>query len=448
MAVEWLRNRIAEYESLPAIHWRDKSVTYGELVEKIDWWKDYLSSINVVQGQSVAIVGDHSPAAISLLLALLDGSNIAVPVGHPTSSALQTSVDLAEVSTVITLDADDAPHVTSHESAHDNELLASLRASGEPGIVIFSSGSTGTPKGAVHNAVRFLKKFEFRTAPMTTIAVPPIDHVAGLDTLFYSLSSGGALVCPADRSPTTVAKAIELHNVELLPASPTFLNMLIMSGVAAEFDLSSVRIVAYGSEVMPDRTLGELSSLLPNARLIQKYGTTEFGSPRTRSNAVGSPMVKIESEGVETKIVDGILWLRSESAMMGYLNAPSPFDDDGWLNTEDMVEVEGEFIRILGRRSELINVGGQKVHPAEIENVLTQMDNVLDAVVYGEQNPLMGNVVATKVTLSQSESLRDFKQRLRSFCQGKLDQYKIPVKVEVTLESNVSPRYKKMRRFH
>ena len=84
--------------------------------------------------------------------------------------------------------------------------------------------------------------------------------------------------------------------------------------------------------------------------------------------------------------------------MLGYLNAPSPFDADGWFNTQDLVETDGDYIRILGRKSELINVGGEKVHPTEIENVLLQLDNVKDVTVRGRPNPITGEVVAAKIT--------------------------------------------------
>ena len=101
-----------------------------------------------------------------------------------------------------------------------------------------------------------------------------------------------------------------------------------------------------------------------------------------------------ERPGFEHKIVDGMLWLRSSRAMLGYLNAPSPFDADGWFNTQDLVERDGEYIRILGRKSELINVGGEKVHPTEVENVLLQIDNVKDVTVRGVPNAVTGELAS------------------------------------------------------
>jgi acyl-CoA synthetase (AMP-forming)/AMP-acid ligase II len=132
--------------------------------------------------------------------------------------------------------------------------------------------------------------------------------------------------------------------------------------------------------------------------------------------------------------------------MLGYLNAPSPFDAEGWMNTGDMVEVEGEYIRILGRKSEIINVGGQKVYPAEVESTLLQMDNVRDAVVFGEQNPIMGNIVTARVNLFELETPGAFRKRMRAFCRDRLASFKIPVRVVISEQDQFSARYKRMRR--
>src|SRR6185369_16038370 len=97
------------------------------------------------------------------------------------------------------------------------------------------------------------------------------------------------------------------------------------------------------------------------------------------------------------------LWIRSSWAMLGYLNAPSPFDDEGWFNTGDLVETDGEYVRILGRKSDIINVGGQKVYPAEVESVVLEMDNIVDAIVTGRPSPVTGHVVVAKVLLRVPE---------------------------------------------
>ena len=88
----------------------------------------------------------------------------------------------------------------------------------------------------------------------------------------------------------------------------------------------------------------------------------------------------------KTRIIDGNLQIKAESAMLGYLNAPSPFTEDGWFITGDEVLQKGDYIKILGRRSEIINVGGEKVYPAEVESVIQELDFVSDVEIYAEKN--------------------------------------------------------------
>src|SRR6185503_3831066 len=121
-------------------------------------------------------------------------------------------------------------------------------------------------------------------------------------------------------------------------------------------DLSSLRVVTYGTEPMPAATLEQATKALPNVRFQQTYGMTELGILRSQSRESNSLWVRVGGEGFECKVVDGRLWVRAKSAMLGYLNAPSPFDADGFLDTGDEVLVEGEWLRILGRGGEIINV--------------------------------------------------------------------------------------------
>jgi acyl-CoA synthetase (AMP-forming)/AMP-acid ligase II len=131
--------------------------------------------------------------------------------------------------------------------------------------------------------------------------------------------------------------------------------------------------------------------------------------------------------------------------MLGYLNVPSPFGEEGWFNTGDMVEREDDYVRILGRKSEMINVGGEKVHPTEIENVIQMMEGVEDVTVKSEPNPIVGQMVVAQVKISTNETGAEFKKRLRAFCKDKLANYKIPQKVTIISSPTHGDRYKKMR---
>jgi len=235
------------------------------------------------------------------------------------------------------------------------------------------------------------------------------------------------------------------HKIELLPASPTFLNLLLISEAYKEYDLSSLKLITYGTEPMPASTLERLRSTFPDIKLQQTYGLIELGVLRSKSKSDDSLWVKIGGDGYETRVKNNLLEIKAESAMLGYLNATSPFTDDGWFMTGDQVEVEGEFLKILGRRSEIINVGGEKVYPQEVESIIQKLNNVAEVTVFGEKNSIMGNIVCAKVKLIGEEDERQFAARLKKYCRQNMQSYKVPVRVIVSNEEQHGDRFKKIR---
>jgi acyl-CoA synthetase (AMP-forming)/AMP-acid ligase II len=290
-----------------------------------------------------------------------------------------------------------------------------------------------------------MEKFRVPRNRLRTITFLLYDHIGGINTMFYTLSNGGCLVTVPDRSPETVLRAVDEYRVQLLPTSPTFINLILISEAYKQYRLASLETVTYGTEPMPSTTLTRFHQLFPKIRLVQTYGLSEVGILRSKSRSSDSLWVKVGGDGFETRVVDGILHIKAQSAMLGYLNAPSPFTEDGWLDTGDQVEVDGEYMRFLGRRSEIINVGGEKVYPAEVESVIQEMENVAEVTVFGEKNPITGNIVCAKVTLAKSEDQRSFTKRLQNHCRQRLQDYKVPIRVTIAGERHYSDRFKKVR---
>jgi long-chain acyl-CoA synthetase len=243
-----------------------------------------------------------------------------------------------------------------------------------------------------------------------------------------------------------VLRAVEQHKVELLPTSPTFINLVLLSDAYRRYDLSSLKIVTYGTEPMPESTLRRFHEVLPHIQLQQTYGLSEVGILRSKSRSSDSLWVKLGGEGFQTRVVNDILHVKAESAMLGYLNAPSPFTEDGWFNTGDKVEVDGEYFRILGRQSDIINVGGQKVYPAQVESVVQEMPEVAEVSVYGERNPIMGQIPCAVIRLKQPRDVREFHRELRQFCRERLQEFQIPVRVTFVESAMYGERFKKNRR--
>ena len=144
-----------------------------------------------------------------------------------------------------------------------------------------------------------------------TIAFLLLDHIGGINTLFYTFSNLGTIVSVHQRSPGDVCAAIERHRVELLPSTPTFLNLLLISEAHRRYDLTSLQQITYGTEIMPETTLRRIHELLPDVNLLQTYGMSEMGILRSKSRDSNSLWVKIGGEGFETKVVNGILHVRA-----------------------------------------------------------------------------------------------------------------------------------------
>jgi acyl-coenzyme A synthetase/AMP-(fatty) acid ligase len=430
----------------PAIAWQDRLFTYDDLTGMVATWQSELPRLGIDPGAVVAIKSDYSPNACALLLSLIDRQSIIVPLAPSEELHHEDFLATAQVERVLHLDDEDRWQLHERTVSDAHPLVGGLRKRGHPGLVLFSSGSTGKHKAALHDFFHLLEKFKVPRQRLTTLNFLLFDHIGGINTLFYTLSNGGVVVFTASRNPDDVSRLIQQHRVQLLPTSPTFLNLLIMTEAYNHHDLSSLELVTYGTEMMPHSTLQRLQAAIPNVRLQQTYGMTELGILRSKSEASDSLWVKLGGEGTETKVANGTLWIRTQSAMLGYLNAPSPFDEDGWMDTHDLVEVQGEYVRFLGRQSEIINVGGHKVSPAEVESTLLQMDNVRDASVFGEPNPITGHIVVAEINLIAPEPRLELQRRVRAFCGDRLARYKVPAKIIINDQPLHTARFKKSRR--
>lgn len=445
MRPAWLFERLGEAREATALVWRGREYGYEWLLRRAGESARELEDRGVPAGSILALDGDYTPEVCAFLLAAIDRAAVIVPLTSAAPTSRERLLEIAEVETVVRFPPEGGREYESRGGSPANPLLVQLRQSGESGLVLFTSGSTGEPKAALHSFPRLLEKYRTRRPALRTLAFLLLDHIGGINTLFHILSNGGAIVALEERNPDSICAAIERHAVELLPTTPTFLNLLLLSEAYRRHDLSSLKQITYGTEPMPEATLRRLHALLPGVRLSQTYGLSELGILRASSRSSDSLWVKLGGEGVETKIVDGILRVRSASAMLGYLNAPSPFDAEGWFDTQDEVRVEGEFFQILGRRSEIINVGGQKVYPAEVESVLMDLPNVRDVVVSGEPNPITGQMVAACFNLDEPETLDSLRRRVREHCRPVLPPFKIPSRVEIVTEDQYSLRFKKSR---
>jgi acyl-coenzyme A synthetase/AMP-(fatty) acid ligase len=447
--VDWLIDRMRSFAGKPALAEGGTIYTYAQLASRIEEHSASLTARGVQPGRVVALVAEYSFDAIALFFALARNRAIVVPVTTGVGGDLEDRFAEAFVDDVIRIEDGISIHPGPPRAGGTHALVQRLRDAGHAGLVLFSSGSVGKPKAMLHDFDNLADHYRARPARDSVMMVfLMFDHIGGMNTLLNCLAMGALMVIPDSRAPERVCSLIEQHKVQILPASPTFLNLVIISEAFRHHDLSSLRLVTYGTEPMPESLLLRLSEAFPGAKYLQTFGTSETGIARTSSLSSSSTLMKIDDPDQEYKIVEGELWLRSKTQILGYLNAPMDgFTDDGWFKTGDLVETAADgFLRIVGRRTEVINVGGQKVMPGEVESALLTAPGVEDCMVYGEANALTGQTVAADVVLGTPQPPLETKKALRIFLRGKLDAYKIPTRINVVDRTNFNQRFKKIRR--
>lgn len=447
----WIFQRIECFGDDIAMVDSNIEYSYRQLLQRVSQWLKRLEQDKVTSGISVALTSDYTFNTCALMLALIENNNIVVPLTTKSSSDKTRLLTIGEVEGYYIFDGNDEAQYTAIDTPRAHQLLQDLRDNNEPGLIVFSSGSTGESKASLHSFNRVLNKFKTQRKAYRSLVFLLLDHLGGINTLFYILCNGGVVVPAGGRSVKEVCQRIEKYRIELLPTTPTFLKMLLINQAASHYDLSSLKLITYGAEPMHEATLVQLHQVFNTVRLQQTYGLSEVGALQTKSLESGSLWVKVGGSEYQTKVINGTLHIRAQNAMLGYLNAPSPFDKDGWMDTQDSVEQKGEYLRILGRVTEIINVGGEKVYPIEVEDIIQQLDNVRDVVVYGKKNPLMGQIVFADIYLFEPEPVAEVESRVREFCQDKLADFKIPVIANVYQEKEqhcISNRFKKLRINH
>ena len=288
----------------------------------------------------------------------------------------------------------------------------------------------------------FLKRYSKPRPAYKTLNFLLFDHIGGLNTLFHTLFNKGQVIIPYARTVPEIINDIEKYQVELLPTTPTFLRMLIMDSELNFNRLKSLKIISYGAEIMDENTLIRLNNLLPKVILKQTYGMSEISILRVQPESNKSLWIKIDSDELQTKIKKNILYIKSKVKMFGYLNHKSPFDKDGWYNTNDLVEKKGKFIKIVGRSKNIISIGGLKILPSEIERVALECSIVKNAKAKGVNNPITGQHIEIICEPQKKIKPDIFRQKLRNHFNLNLDSAIRPLKI-IIKEIEISHRFKK-----
>jgi len=429
-----------------AIIYNGKKYSYNELYIKIKEIENFIKD-KIKSGEVVAILADYSFVSIAVFFALYENKNIIAPITSTSQKEIDGKVKESFSTKIINLENENLV-ITNIKSEASHKIINDLQTSKCAGLILFSSGSTGAPKAMIHNLDTLVDSYgDKKQKQINMLVFLMFDHIGGINTMLNILSMNATMIIPQNRNADDICKLIEEYKIAVLPSSPTFLNLILINRSYEKYDLSSLRMITYGTETMPEGLLGRLKAVFSKVKFLQTFGTSETGIATTSSKSSSSTFMKIDDENLEYKIVDNELWLRSKTQILGYLNrSMESFTNDGWFKTGDLVELDNEgFIKIIGRNKEIINVGGQKVLPSEVESVLLGMDEIEDCLVYGEQNAITGQSVSCDVVLKSGVEADGLKILVRKFCKDKLDNFKIPTRVNVVQKTKLTERFKKSR---
>tara|TARA_B100000780_G_scaffold277876_1_gene249687 strand:+ start:1419 stop:2750 length:1332 start_codon:yes stop_codon:yes gene_type:complete len=414
------------------------SWTYAELLVAV---QECSAELEGLKPGSCLVESDYTLKGVAWLIAGLSNGWKMVPVVSKNKEIINTRIKISA-----------ATHRVSEKSdwqlrsiAEQSDVYELDNEDSRSGVILFSSGSTGEPKA-------MCKEFDIDLTEADVTKKKPInmgllllfDHIGGLNTLISGIKKAAHLIAPIERNPRTMAELIEKHSVRVLPCSPTFLNMMCLDGIFEDFDFKSLRLVTYGTERMPDGLLSRLCGYLPRTKFLQTFGTSETGIVKTKSLSSSSTFLTIDDPSVEWKVVDNELWLNTKTQISGYMNVDEQAISDGWFKTGDLIEMrDATYFKIIGRKKEVINVGGEKVLPAEIEDLLMTLEQVIDCTAFSVPNGITGQSVGVRVVPVGGADLKALKKEIRLISRVHLESFKVPVKIRFESVLRHTDRFKK-----
>ena len=300
--------------------------------------------------------------------------------------------------------------------------------------LLSTSGTTGTPKLVSYNIDSLMeasKKDLMKGLNFSWGLCYDLNRFAGLQVYLQAIASGSPLtISESSEDLNLIVNLFTDKEINCLSATPSFWRKVLMTKDSNALPLKRITL---GGEIADQTVLDSLKKHFINATVIHIYASTEAGVGFTVKDCKeGFPYEYLDNSklvSIDLKIVDSILWIRSDRGADSLLNGKLDLDDAGFINTGDIVEIINGRVLFIGRDSGTINVGGNKVIPEEIESVLNSHPDVIQSRVFGKKNPVLGMLVnaeiISKKTLTKDE-MKEFKRELIAFCKITLTPFKVP----------------------
>lgn len=401
-----------------------RCVTYGNLIADLNSTSQLCRIIKTL---------DYYEIYKSIVVSMLAGDQITLVDGEFTDNEVEA---MAGGETAAELNA--ASPVSYKPLTSLDDLQERIAATSDSWrMSLFTSGTTGRPKKVSHSQstiCRNVKRGERHASDVWGMAYNPT-HMAGIQVFFQALLNGNSMIRLFGVAKEDIFALIDKYAISHLSATPTFYRMLLPT----EARCGSVVRLTSGGEKFDDRTLRQLTACFPNAKFTNVYASTEAGSILASKDDVF--IVKDTTEG-KVKIENCELLLHRS-----LLGQSSSFVLDGeWYHTGDIVHIETESpltFKIASRKSELINVGGYKVNPTEVEDMIRQCPGVKDVRIYAKNNRILGNIICCEVVNFDEADVKE--SDIRQFLQSRIQEYKIPRMIKFVSHINVTKTGKASR---
>jgi len=366
----------------------------------------------------------------ALALIELDGVAARIVIAPPDIKPehVPAIVERAGIDTVVSDDLALAVEGVNFAQLHLPRPGAAVAASRKSEWILFTSGTTGVPKMVAHGLEAL------------TGAIPPaaahdivwgtfydIRRYGGLQILLRALLGHASLILSdTDESAGDFLARLGRHGVTHLTGTPSHWRRALMSPANAAIHPRYVRL---SGEIADQAILDSLKARFSGVPVGHAYASSEAGVGFEVTDGLeGFPASYVGRPGpVELKVVDGLLHVRSLRTASRYVGSADALIDDGWVNSGDMVELRGERYFFAGRVGGIINVGGLKINPEEVEAVINRHPGVRASRVSGRKNPFTGAVVVAEVVLTDpANDNASFKEAIMETCRQTLPAHKVP----------------------
>lgn len=341
-----------------------------------------------------------------------------------------------------------------HDPANPASPSAPPAPAGETCILIPTSGTTGVPRLVRHTWATLTRavKSGGESPCRCWGLLYELGRFAGLQVFLQALASRATLVF-TDHLPELEARLelLAAQGCDALSATPTLWRKILMSPAGRRLPL---RQITLGGEIADDLVLSALARAFPGARLTHIYASTEAGVGfSVKDGRAGFPATYLDEPpgGVELK-VDGTgrLWLRPPVREQVFVGGGAVADAAGWIDSGDLVERRGDRFYFLGRANGVINVGGDKVFPEEVERVILELPEIALARVTGRRSPITGALVEAVVVPRDPAGATTgsvaLARRVREHCAARLPRFKVPAVVQVVTDLRLEDTGKLSRR--